>query len=871
MIGTTLSHYRIVDELGRGGMGIVYKAEDTKLDRTVALKVLPSSALSSEDDRARFYREAKAAAALNHPHIAQVYEIDEAVPEGGDPTELRPFIAMEYVEGPTLEGKLKAGLFSLQDAVATCIQVAQALEAAHDKNIVHRDIKSANIMVTAKGQAKVLDFGLAKTAHSTMLTRMGSTMGTVSYMSPEQARGEEVDRRTDLWALGVVLYELITGKHPFPGDYEQAVVYGILNEDPAPMTSVRAGVPMSLDWIVGKLLAKKADDRYQSAGDLLVDLRTADLSQAGLSRASATTRATSAAAAMTGGKPQAPSSSRLLPAGLLIAGIILGGLAVFLLRPAPPPAPVRYAEQHYEFVSDSRWPALSESGRYLALAGRDSAQTVPLLRIHDLQTNVIVTIPGSEFPVWPAFSFDETKIAFVSRGSLHIGDVVGSDPVEVAPASPETVVWDQDGSLYFVTPGFQLTVVTPAGRVEPFMPADTVITGYFPMSIVTPGKTLAVARNEPGGGSSGTFLDLESGQMSRFMDDGVWYSRFTEPAHLIVQSQQSGRLSAVPVDVKKAQVSGLPQPIRPSIVAWEWFVTRSGHFVSFGNRTITEREMLELDGEGSLRSLIEEQLDFEEFQFSPSGRYITAEVNGYQNGSDQLLLFDLQTGLSRQLTFSGSWFEPTWSPDGEKIAFSAFRSSSQELGVLRLDGSSDIQWLTSSQNTVGDPDWSPSGDFLVYDGTGQDNDFDILMYTFADSTERPLVEGQGRQQYPRVSHDNRFIAYESDVSRTTEVWVFDRETGASTMVSRNGGTRPVWGPEDDELYFATGMDLYRVPVSTEAGFQVTGQAESVVRVGSNFYFDVSDDGRIGIARQAAGGSADVQIIYNWATTLSPVP
>ena len=184
MIGTTLSHYRIVAELGRGGMGIVYKAEDTKLDRTVALKVLPAAALSSEDDRTRFYREAKAAAQLNHPHIAAVHEIDEAVPEGAHTDDKRPFIAMEFIDGKSLEAKAKEGPMALEEVVRLSMQVANALEAAHEKNIVHRDIKSANIMLTAKGDAKVLDFGLAKTAHSTMLTRMGSTLGTVSYMSP---------------------------------------------------------------------------------------------------------------------------------------------------------------------------------------------------------------------------------------------------------------------------------------------------------------------------------------------------------------------------------------------------------------------------------------------------------------------------------------------------------------------------------------------------------------------------------------------------------------------------------------------------------------------------------------------------------------
>ncbi len=272
----TISHYNILSELGRGGMGVVYKAADTKLDRTVALKVLPPHSIGSQDDRARFYREARAAAALHHPHIATIFEIDE---DDG-----QPFIAMEYVDGQALDDRIAERPLPLKQAVGMAIQIAEALKAAHAKNIVHRDIKSANVMLTSSGDAKVLDFGLAKTAASTKLTQMGSTLGTVAYMSPQQARGEDVDHRTDLWSLGAVMYQMIAGKLPFPGDFEQAVVYSILNEEPQPLTAVRTGVPMGLEWIVSKLLAKDPDERYQTATDLLVDLRTVDLTAAGMSR-----------------------------------------------------------------------------------------------------------------------------------------------------------------------------------------------------------------------------------------------------------------------------------------------------------------------------------------------------------------------------------------------------------------------------------------------------------------------------------------------------------------------------------------------------------------------------------------------------------
>ncbi len=287
MVGKTLSHYKILEELGRGGMGIVYKAEDIKLHRTVAIKVLPSSALAVEDDRKRFYREARAAAALNHPNIATVYEIDEAQPADFDGVlmpgigESVPFIAMEYVDGDTIAESIKNGPLKQKDALRIASQIAEALQAAHEKNVVHRDIKSANVMLTGtgNGNVKVLDFGLAKTAESTRLTQLNSTLGTVAYMSPEQARAEDVDGRTDLWALGIVLYEMISGHLPFEGEYEQAVIYSILNADPEHLTAVRSGVARELESIVEKLLRKSASQRYQSAAEVIADLTHVDLNK----------------------------------------------------------------------------------------------------------------------------------------------------------------------------------------------------------------------------------------------------------------------------------------------------------------------------------------------------------------------------------------------------------------------------------------------------------------------------------------------------------------------------------------------------------------------------------------------------------------
>jgi TolB-like protein/predicted Ser/Thr protein kinase len=265
--GSTIAgRYQILEELGRGGMGVVYKAEDTKLKRIVALKFLPPELTHISEVKERFMREAQAAAALDHPNICTVYEFDEA--------EEKTFISMAYVEGQSLRKKLESGPLELDEALRIALQVAQGLKMAHKKGVVHRDIKNANIMVTEDNQAKIMDFGLARMTGGTLITQEGTAMGTIAYMSPEQARGEEVDQRTDIWSFGVVLYEMFGGQLPFKGEQDQAVVYSILNKKPKPITELRTEIPVSIGQVIDKALEKNPDERYQHIDELLDDLKS---------------------------------------------------------------------------------------------------------------------------------------------------------------------------------------------------------------------------------------------------------------------------------------------------------------------------------------------------------------------------------------------------------------------------------------------------------------------------------------------------------------------------------------------------------------------------------------------------------------------
>ncbi|UCE21405.1 MAG: serine/threonine protein kinase, partial [Candidatus Aminicenantes bacterium] len=266
MIGKTISHYKILEKIGEGGMGVVYKAEDTKLKRIIALKFLPRELTRDQEARDRFMKEAQAAAALDHPHICTVHEIDEV--DGNT------FIAMAYIEGQSLKEKIEAGPLKINEAVEVALQVAEGLKEAHDKGITHRDIKPANIMLTEKGQAKIMDFGLAKLEWGADLTKTATILGTIAYMSPEQARGERVDLRTDIWSLGCVLYEMLSGHRPFTSEQDQATIYSILNESPQPLTSLKKELPQELERTVNKCLEKDPDKRYQKAKEIIDDLNS---------------------------------------------------------------------------------------------------------------------------------------------------------------------------------------------------------------------------------------------------------------------------------------------------------------------------------------------------------------------------------------------------------------------------------------------------------------------------------------------------------------------------------------------------------------------------------------------------------------------
>ena len=422
MIGQTISHYQITDKLGEGGMGVVYKATDTKLDRPVALKFLAPHLLRDEEGRKRFEREAKAAASLDHPNICTVHEIDEA---NG-----RTFIVMAFLEGRPLSEKIAAGPLKLPEVLSTAIQIAEGLEAAHEKGIVHRDIKPDNVMLMAgsRGLVKLMDFGLAQLSGSSKLTRGGSTLGTMSYMSPEQAEGSDTDHRTDIWSLGVVLHEMAAGQLPFQGDFDQAVVYSILNEPPEPLTGVRTGVPRELERIVNKCLAKKAEERYQHADGLLVDLQ-------------ALRRDLEPEASRVSAKPAPAKRSSPMILGAVAAVVVIAlGLGWWFGRGGeattqPPQYNLTQITRDTGITVD---PALSLDGKLLAYASDRRSQGDLNIWVEQLAGGDPIQLTKHEADDnSPSFSPDGSQIVFESDrdgGGIYVVSALGGSPRRVAGA-----------------------------------------------------------------------------------------------------------------------------------------------------------------------------------------------------------------------------------------------------------------------------------------------------------------------------------------------------------------------------------------------------------------------------------------------------
>ncbi len=452
--GQTISHYQVIEKLGEGGMGVVYKAEDTKLERSVALKFLAVHAIEDPEHKARFIREAKAAARLDHQNICPVYEIDEV--EG------QTFLAMAYLEGRTVKDKIAERPLKLDEALDIAIQIAQGLKAAHEKEIIHRDIKAANLMLTKEGQIKIMDFGLAQLAEGSKLTKTRTLLGTPAYMSPEQARREPTDRRTDVWSLGVVIYEMVTSRLPFEGGRQEAVLHAIGHEEPEPVTAIRSGLPTELDRILEKALAKNLDERYQHVEDMLVDLRWLQkklasgkltIAKEGVLSGLAPPRARDSE---TKGASFGPGLARERLAWLFAAFGFVGILVlVFVHFRQIPPAPPLALLHRFSFTvpvaaDNYLGVAISPNGKRVAISdmgGGAMGGGIEKLWVKDLESGQLRAIEGIERAGPPFWSPGSDFIGFVDGRELKKVSAEGGPSIRVCqmPVAFGDGSWSPDG------------------------------------------------------------------------------------------------------------------------------------------------------------------------------------------------------------------------------------------------------------------------------------------------------------------------------------------------------------------------------------------------------------------------------------------
>ncbi len=851
MIGSTLSHYEINAELGRGGMGIVYRATDTKLNRHVALKILPAAALASEEDRARFFREAQAAAQLHHPNIATVFEIDEAVPEGGDKAEPRPFIAMEYIEGETLEDRIKAGPLKLEEARRIATEVADALKAAHEKKIVHRDIKSANVMLSADGKAKVLDFGLAKTTHSTQLTRMGSTMVTIAFMSPEQARGEEVDGRSDLYSLGTMLYEMISGRLPFGGEYEQAVVYGILNENPEPLTALRTGVPMSLEWIVNKCLAKSADDRYQSASDLMVDLRNLDLTASGVSRISTASMPSVAPA------PALPAKQSQLPV-LIAVGVtlLLGLLAGFLIfRSSEEPQPLLRVSIELPGVRNVGFPTLSATKEYLAFTGSNGRGEVGLF-LRTMATGEIRYIEDSEGSVREIlFSPDGNRLAYTRGGNGGVLTVV----IPTGLPERQTEVgrisyWESSDSFILVddVPGGQTyRKVLGSSDIELIaIEHGELAEGYVNLwKTRLPDTQIAFGHQLNRSNSQNTLsslikVDLREGREVELIESPIMNPEYVKGGFLAYQQRNdTGTLVVRPIDVNTGEFKGPPRLALPEgeFTRWGQFAISPGGDLLYsvtdssplGGSDFLFLIDLEENSSSTVPLVVPTGSQLDDVQISPDGTRFAIQIDAVVD--EYIAIYDFRDASLTQITFGVNAQRPIWSPDGKWIYYSVFTDGARQVFRKSPDASSIAEEVVSEAIASA---ISPNGQFLVIE-QGIRGESDLMLLDLDTSTITPLDTSSGSQRNADFSPDGRYIVYQN-VAEGFRLKVTSVDGLRKSDLPDIEGSDPRWSTDGKNIY-VSGPQVYRVPVRTSPSFNVLGEAVDLYSSWTWNGFDIAAD------------------------------
>jgi len=867
--GAHLGPYLIESFIGAGGMGAVFKATDTRLARTVALKVLTIAA-ASDIDRRRLEREARSASALNHPHICTVYDIGI---EAGT-----PYLVMEYLDGETLAGRLaRTGPLPLPQALDIAAQIADALSAAHGAGIVHRDLKPANIMLVKAGpgrtgllDAKLLDFGLARNtkpsaeaAGRDSVSATGLVIGTVPYMAPEQVAGRAVDPRTDLFAFGAVLYEMLSGRRAFDADSQAGVIAAILDREPPPITDVQPLTPPSLDRLVRKCLAKEPDQRWQTASDLADELRWIAEGQQ--------KRGSHSPAARDSRRWWALGSVVLLAAAGLIA---IGWHARKGAIADPVHVSVSLADLGLRLGSGGI--AISPDGKTLAFVARHGDEQ-PRLYLRPLSEPHARAISGSEGASAPFFSPDGKWIAFAAEGRLVKVLVDGDEKKVICPIDYQGLSrghWTADGQVVFSTwPGGLLIVPASDG------PARTLVPSYTRLLLwpqMLPGGKAIIFTALEHSRVSVVALTLASGQETTIVRDASC-GRYLPTGHLVYESQ--GSLRAALFDPDTLATRGEARVVLSGVMVGsaassslgtynDYDVSANGTLVALpASANLTRLVWRDRDG-GSVPLPLEPR-DYLFPSLSPDGRSLVVSVNhwpttGFRVGS-------VDGGPLRRLPRRERENCGIFSPDGQWTAFTSMGSGGwTNLTVVRTDGESEPQRLIRAPSHHKPSYWSKDGWILFSDSQNGPTKRDVVRVAVADpSVREPLVNTESNELEAVLSPDERRISYQSDETGQWEVYIQAYPgPGGRRQVSVNGGKGPVWSPRGNELFYQARTALMSVRFNNgEPSVPIkmfsTGWSEEYRRE-----FDVSPDGRRFLFLEPASGLAEVTLVQNWLRSVA---
>ena len=844
--GSHVGPYQIVSVLGSGGMGEVYRARDSRLGREVAIKVLPNALTADPSRIVRFEREAQLLAALNHPHIAAIYGLEEI---GGSSRAL----VLELVEGDTLFQMLSAGRMPLKEALALARQIADALEAAHAKGIVHRDLKPANIGLTSDGVVKVLDFGIAKSLDATdepegmLLTRApvtqaGVVVGTAAYMSPEQARGLAIDKRTDIWAFGCVLFEMLTGQPAFDGRTNSDVVVKVLEHEPD-WTALPARLPERIRWLLRRCLAKDPRQRLHDIADARLEIDE-ERSQP--------------SAAIS-------ESHRVRPrerVAWAIAAVGLLGLAAFfalnrngLSGELSVSTPTYTASillpdgLQLSGPSSGRF-ALSPDGAQMAVVAADSSGTARLYvrRLNGRSARVLAGTEGAEYPFW---SPDSRFVAFRAEGKLKKIDVNGGDVVTLADASlGATGSWNRDDVILFTPRGdaplFRVSatsgspvevtsLVKESGHSQHSSPFFLPDGRHFFFFVVGSRDGLIAPRGVFLGsldGSTPIRLLIEGGSNAQYANGHVLFLRggslFTQrfdPDRLQLQGE------AIPL---VTEVQTADQSV--SSVTGAFTVSQTGMLAyQAPSRIVTE--LTWFDRQGEKLGTIGDRGDYTDVAISPDGARVVTSVMDPAHGTRDLWTFDVARGLSERLTFGpGDDFGANWSADGTRLFFSSRRQGGVHLYEKASDSSIAETLIREDDLGKFNPHPSPDGQHLIYVAGGgiiARSDIWVLSRT-GPAVARPFIETPFVETQPQFSPDGRWVAFSSRKSGRPEVYVttFPRGDG-ETRVSANGGSLPRWNRNNREIFYVAPDGTLTVAAVDVSGERVTvGTARPLFKIRS---------------------------------------